>query len=58
VLAESGHLLHFAKDERAYIPPERFLLPQRESLPFPLVRTGAAHIVRETALSSSSRLFS
>ena len=54
MLAESGRLLHFANDERAYIASQRFLLPETDSLLFLVVRGGAALVVPETAFSPCS----
>jgi hypothetical protein len=51
-VSTKGLLLHFAKDERAYIASERFLSPETDSAISLVVRAGAAQIVPQTALSS------
>jgi hypothetical protein len=48
-------LLHFAKDERAYVGSESFYFPKKDSLFFLAVRASAAPIVPETALSCLSQ---
>jgi hypothetical protein len=58
VLAESGRLFHFAKDEQAYIASERFLLPETDSLLFLVISAREGQIVLQTAVSSYPQPFS
>jgi hypothetical protein len=58
VLATNRCLLHFAKDERAYVASTRFLSPGAGLSPFSGDRGWGSANGREKALSSSSRLLS
>jgi hypothetical protein len=53
-----GRLTLWRSARRAYIASERLLIPDRDSLFFPVARARGAHIVPEAGLSCSSRPFS